>query len=167
MVTIEVLHKHWPDIRRVVERGQASSLYCSIASVGDDGTPTVTPIGTVFLGSKPGGFFFDRYTSDLGKNINANGKICLLAVNSGKLFWLRSFLLGRFTSPPGVRLYGTAGPLRKATSEELGQIENRIRSAKWLKGTQLIWSSFTHVRDLEFTSFRPVSYPAMMEHLWQ
>ncbi|MDB5972791.1 MAG: Pyridoxamine 5-phosphate oxidase [Hydrocarboniphaga sp.] len=163
----EALRQHWPEIRRVVERGQASSLYCSIATVGEDGTPTVTPIGTVFLGANPGGFFFDRYTSDLGNNINANGKICLLAVNSSKLFWLRSFLLGRFTSPPGVRLYGTAGPLRAATASELSQIERRVRSSKWLKGNQLIWSSFTQVRDLEFTSFRPVSYPAMMERLWQ
>jgi uncharacterized protein len=167
IVSTEVLHKHWSEIRRVVERGQASSLYCSIASVDEDGAPTVTPIGTVFLGAAPSGFFFDRYTSDLGRNIAANGKICLLAVNSGKWFWLRSLMAGRFASPPGVRLYGTAGPLRKATPGELRQIENRIRSSRWLKGTQLIWSSFTHVRDLEFTSFRPVSYPVMMEHLWQ
>lgn len=166
-MSTEVLYKHWSEIRRVVERGQSSSLYCSIASVSEDGAPTITPIGTVFLGSEPSGFFFDRYTSDLGKNIDANGKICLLAVNSGKWFWLRSFLSGRFASPPGVRLYGTAGPLREATSDELSQIESRIRSSKWLKGTQLIWSSFTHVRDLEFTSFRPVTYPVMMERLWQ
>jgi uncharacterized protein len=167
IMNTEAIHKHWSDIRSVVERGQTSSLYCSIASVSNDGMPTITPIGTVFLGLNANGFFFDRYTSDLGRNINANGRICLLAVNSGKLFWLRSFLLGRFTSPPGVRLYGTAGPLREATPGELKQIESRVRSLKWLKGTQLIWSSFTHVRDLEFTSFRPVNYPVMMEHLWQ
>lgn len=163
----EFLRKHWSEIRRVLERWQTSSLYCSIASVGEDGFPTVTPIGTVFLGPQPNGFFFDRYTSDLGRNIDVNGKICLLAVNSGKCFWLSSFITGRFASPPGVRLYGKAGPLREATPTELSQIESRIRSSKWLKGTQLLWSSFTHVRDLEFTSFRPVSYPAMMEHLWQ
>ena len=166
-MSTQSLQKHWPEIRRVVERGQASSLYCSIASVGEDGMPTVAPIGTVFLGSGPHGIFFDRYTSELSKNIDTNGKVCLLAVNSAKWFWLKSFLLGRFVSPPGVRLYGTAGPLREATRDELAKIEERVRSTKWLKGTQLIWSSFTHVRDLEFTSFRPVSYPAMMERLWQ
>jgi hypothetical protein len=166
-MSTESITKHWPEIRRVVERGQASSLYCSIASVGEDGAPSVTPIGTVFLGPNATGFFFDRYTSALGRNINANGKVCLLAVNSGKLFWLWSFLVGRFASPPGVRLYGTAGPLREATPAERAQIERQVRSARWLKGARLLWSSFTHVRDLQFTSFRPVNYPAMMERLWQ
>ncbi len=161
------IEEAWPEIRRVVLRGQASSLHCSIASVGERSVPTVTPIGTVFLGEYPSGFFFDRYTSALGKNIDANGKICLLAVNSSKAFWLHSFLLGRFTEPPGVRLYGTAGPLREATSAELSQIAKRVRSTKWLKGSRLIWSSFTHVRNLRFTSFRPVTYPSMTEHLWQ
>jgi uncharacterized protein len=161
------LHKHWPQIRSIVERGQASSLYCSIASVSGDGTPTVTPIGTVFLNSSASGFFFDRYTSELSKNIDANGKVCLLAVNSSKLFWLKSLLTGRFATAPGVRLYGSAGPLREATPNELAQIERRLRSIKRLKGSQLIWSSFTHVRDLNFSTFRPVIYPHMTEGLWE
>ena len=166
-MSLDALFKHWPEVRRVVARGQASSLHCAIATVSEDGAPTVTPIGAVFLGAGPRGFFFDRYTSELGRNIDANGKVCLLAVHSGKWFWLRSFFSGRFTSPPGVRLYGTAGPLRAATPDELRQIEERVRSSTWLKGSQLIWSSFTHVRDLEFTSFRPVSSPVRMERLWQ
>jgi hypothetical protein len=163
----KTIEESWPEICRVILRGQRSSLYCSIASVGDDGTPSVTPIGTVFLRDDMSGFFFDRYTSSLGRNIDVNGRICLLAVNSSRPFWLRSFLLGRFSSPPGVRLYGTAGPLRAATPDELSQIQRRVRPTMWLKGARLIWSSFTHVRDLEFTSFRPVTYPKMMEHLWQ
>jgi uncharacterized protein len=156
----------WPEIRRAVLRGQSSSLHCSIASIGEDGVPTVTPIGTVFLHDHPGGFFFDRYTSTLSRNLDASSKICLMAVNSERFFWLRSLFLGRFTAPPGVRLYGAAGPLREATPAEREQIEQRVRATKWLKGSRLIWSSFTHVRDLEFTSFRPVTYPAMMERLW-
>ena len=161
------IETHWPEIRRVVEHGQASSLYCAIASVGEGGEPTVTPVGTVFLRPDLSGFLFDQYTSALGRNIDANGKVCLLAVNSGKAYWLRSFLMGRFVSPPGVRLYGTASQLRAASPDELGQIERRVRPTRWLKGSRLLWSSFTHVRDIKFTSFRPVSYPAMMEHLWQ
>jgi hypothetical protein len=130
--------------------------------------PNVTPIGTVFLHHQnTSGFFFDKYTNSLSRNIDHNGNICLLAVNSAKTFWLRSFLSGRFASAPGLRLYGTSGALREATSTELEQIADRVRPTRWLKGSRLLWSGFTHVRDLQFTSFRAVSYPKMTSHLWE
>jgi hypothetical protein len=156
----------WPELRRTGLRGQASSLHCSIGTVGEDGLPTVTPIGTVFLHESPGGFFFDRYTSALARNVDANSKICLMAVDSSRFFWLRSLVAGQFAQAPGVRLYGTAGPLREASPVERSLVDARVRGTKWLKGSRLIWSSFTHVRDLHFTSFRPVAYPSMMENLW-
>ena len=31
----------------------------------------------------------------------------------------------------------------------------------------MLWSDFSHVRDIAFSGFRPVRYPVMMEHLWQ
>ena len=166
-MTIDTIVQHWPEIRRVVELGQTSSLYCSIATVGADGMPNVTPIGTVFLNSDPSGFFFDRYTSALAESLASDDRICLMAVNSSKTYWFRSLLFGRFPSPPGVRLYGRAGPLRPATQAELQQIESRVESVQRLKGGRLLWSSFTHVRELNFSSFRPVKYPVMMEGLWQ
>lgn len=159
--------KHWAEIRRLVERGQASKLHCSIASISPEGMPNITPVGTVFLRDDQTGFYFDKYTNHLAKNIETNPHICLMAVNAGKFFWLRSFLIGRFASPPGVRLYGTAGPLRPATPEELHDIQERVRPSRWLKGSRLLWTDFTHVRDIQFTAFRPVSYPVMMGHLWQ
>lgn len=161
------LDDHWAEIRRVVERGQKSMLHCAIASVSPDGAPHVTPMGTVFLRDDRTGFYFDKYSSALARNVEAHPGICLMAVNASPLFWLRSLLGGRFVSPPGVRLYGTVGQLRLATEEELQRVEARIRSTRWTKGHRLIWSSFTHVRDIKFTSFRPVSYPSMMDHLWK
>jgi len=89
-----------------------------------------------------------------------------MAVNAGFAFWLRSFFLGRFDSPPGVRLHGVVGPLRPATATGISTIERRVRPTKWLKGSRLLWTNFTHVRDIEFTSFRPVTYPVMMKGLW-
>jgi uncharacterized protein len=156
------LAPHWPEIKRVVARGQASSIYCSIASVSPDGTPNVTPVGTVFLRDDLTGYYFDQYTSSLARNIEANRNVCVMAVNSGAWFWFKSFLHGRFASPPGVRLYGKAGSLRAATPEELRLIQARVRPTKWLKGSRQLWSDFSQVRDICFTSFRPVSYPKMM-----
>jgi hypothetical protein len=40
----------WGKVKAVLEQGQASTLYCSIATVNPDGTPHITPVGTVFLG---------------------------------------------------------------------------------------------------------------------
>ena len=165
-MSIISLEASWSAICEVVSSGQASSLYCAIATVGEDGQPNVTPIGTVFLRANQTGFFFDRYTSVLSSNLSTNNRICLLAVNSGKAYWFRSLLVGQFKSPPGVRLYGTASAMRQATPEELSQVESRVRKSRWLRGARMLWSDFEYVRDLDFTSFRPVSYPVMMHGLW-
>lgn len=157
---------HWPTIKRVVEVGQASTIYCSIASLNADGSPTITPIGTVFLRDDCTGYFFDQYTQALARNVAQNPHVCLMAINAGRWFWLKSLLFGRFASPPGVRLYGTMGARRPATSDELARIARRVNPSRWLKGSRALWSDFTHVRDLHFTVCRPVVYPVMMEGLW-
>jgi len=157
--------KYWPKILSVAKAAQASSLHFTIASVDSDGTPTATPIGTVFFRTDGTGYYFDSYTNALARNLATNPRICLMAVNSSRWFWFKALVLGRFSSLPGIRLYGTAGPLRPANQEELAAVHQRIRGTRWLRGNRLLWSNFTHVRDLEFSSFRPVIYPVMMgEH---
>ena len=83
------------------------------------------------------------------------------AVNSSKLFWFHALLKGKFKRYPGVRLYGEIGPLRPASPEEIQQVESRIRALKWTKGSQLIWSSFHHVREIKISSYRWVEYSNM------
>ena len=56
---LPIAHR-WPKIRRIVERGQRSTLRCAIASVDPDGLPDVIPVGTVFLHADQTGFYFDR-----------------------------------------------------------------------------------------------------------
>ncbi|KAA0025089.1 pyridoxamine 5'-phosphate oxidase family protein [Antrihabitans cavernicola] len=142
-------------------------MHCAIASVGADGGPHVTPVGTVFLRDDRTGFYVDRYTSVLAHNVEADPRICLMAVDSGVRFWFRSLLVGRFSAPPGIRLYGTVGALRPATAAELDLVHKSVRTLQWMKGGRLLWSDLDHVRDITFTGFRPVRYPVMMSHLWQ
>lgn len=158
---------HWPEIVRTVTAGQKTCLHSAIATVSPDGAPNIAPIGTVFLHDAPGGFFFDRHTTATAENLAHNPAICLLAVNAAKPLWLRSFLRGRFAAAPGVRLYGTAGPLRAATAAEINAVYHRIGFMRRLPGGRLIWNDFTHVRELSFTGFRPVRYPEMMQNLWR
>jgi uncharacterized protein len=161
------IKEHWPQIKSVIERGQRSMLHCAIASISPEGTPHLTPIGTVFIRDNQSGYFFDKYTNGLARNIEANANVCLMAVDARPSFWFRSFFLGRFISPPGVRLYGKVGALRSATPDELTAIQQRVKPTLWLKGSRALWSGFTHVRNIDFTEFKPVMYPVMMEHLWQ
>jgi len=161
------IEEFWPQITEVVSREQRSTIYCSIASVAPDGTPNVTPVGTVFLRNDLTGYYFDHYTSALAKNLDSNPNVCVMAVDAGRWFWFKSFLQGRFIAPPGVRLYGRAGKLRAATPDEIERIEARVRPTRWLKGSRILWSGFTHVRDIDFSSFRPITYPKMMDGLWK
>jgi hypothetical protein len=160
------IEREWHRIREVVARGQRSIVHCAIGSIGQDGMPNVTPVGTVFLRDDLSGYYFDQYASGLGRNIDANPRVCVMAVDGGRLFWMRSLFTGRFALPPGVRLYGTAGPRRAASDEELRLIQERTRPTQWLRGSRLLWSDFTHVRDIAFTGFRPVLYPKMMDGMW-
>ena len=156
----------WKKVKSVLEQGQASTVYCSIATVNPDGTPHITPVGTVFLRNDQSGYFFDHYAEALGKNIDQNPNVCIMAVNAGRFFWLRSLLKGRFVAPPGVRLYGKVGRMREATSEEIEKIVKRVKPSQWMKGARLLWSDFTHVRDIEFTHYKPITYPVMMDGMW-
>ncbi|MFH7766175.1 pyridoxamine 5'-phosphate oxidase family protein [Acinetobacter sp. BSP-28] len=154
--------QQWLHIRKVVNDAQKAAMHCSIATVDANLQPTVTPIGTLFLRENPSGFFFDTYTESLQQNLQQNSKACIQAVNSSRLFWLKSLFKGEFSDFPGVRLYVEIGDLRLANTEELAQISRRIQSLKWTKGSQLIWSDFSHVRDFSVHSFRWVKYPKMM-----
>ena len=149
--------QEWQHIGKVMNDAQKAAMHCSIATVDAQLQPTITPIGTLFLRENQSGFFFDTYTESLQQNLPQNSKACIQAVNSSRLFWLKSLFKGQFSDYPGVRLYVEIGDLRLANAEELAQISRRIQSLKWTKGSQLIWSDFTHVRD-----FRWVKYPKMM-----
>ncbi|WP_349929647.1 pyridoxamine 5'-phosphate oxidase family protein [Acinetobacter sp. A1-4-2] len=154
--------QQWQHIRKVVNDTQKAAMHCSIATVDANLQPTVTPIGTLFLRENPSGFFFDTYTESLQQNVPHNSKACIQAVNSSRLFWLKSLFKGEFSDFPGVQLYVEIGDLHLANTEELAQISRRIQSLKWTKGRHLIWSDFSYVRDFSVHSFRWVKYPKMM-----
>ena len=160
------LSDHWTNIKKTLEQSQASAVHCSIATVSPDGSPHLTPVGTVFLRDDGTGYFFDHYAVTLGENIDNNPNVCVMAVNVGRLFWLKALLTGRFSQTPGVRLYGRAGAARPATEQELELIDRRVRPTYWMKGARRLWSDFSVVRDIEFHDFKPVTYPMMMDGVW-
>ena len=72
-----------------------------------------------------------------------------------------------FTTPPGVRLFGTVGEQRDATPAEVERLAASIRTTRGLKGHELLWGSLRRVRDMRFTAFAPVEYPVMCDGLWE
>ncbi|CAB1221779.1 pyridoxamine 5'-phosphate oxidase family protein [Acinetobacter bouvetii] len=153
--------QQWQHICKVVNDAQRAAMHCSIATVDQDLQPSICPIGTLFLRDNQSGFFFDRYAESFKENLPHNNKACIQAINSSRMFWLKSLLKGQFSDYPGVRLYVEIGDLRPANPDELHQVSRRIHSLQWTKGSQLIWSDFSHVRDFSVQAFKWVQYPQM------
>ena len=158
---------HWETIRRLFRKSFASSLHYAVATVDEDGSPSITPIGSLFLRRDRTGFFFDKYLRSLPRHLERNQRICVLAVNSSMFFWLRSLMVGRFETPPGVRLYGTVGERREARPEEIARFRKRISFLRFFKGYDLLWKDFEYARDVHFDSFEPIQAGAMTRDLWK
>jgi pyridoxine/pyridoxamine 5'-phosphate oxidase len=157
--------KHWETIRNIFDEAFKSCAHFAVATVNEDGSPHVTPIGALILRDDRTGFYFDEYPSRMPENLKRNPRVSILAVNADKIFWAQSLLEGRFTIPPAVRLAGTVGELRDATSEEKEAWHKRIAIAKDLKGYQIMWERMGRVRDIRFDSFEPVDLGQMTSGL--
>jgi uncharacterized protein len=158
---------HWEEIRAVFEEAFKSCSHFAVATVNEDGSPHVTPIGALILRENQTGYYFEEYPQKMASNLNRNAKVCILAVNADKKFWGIALLEGRFKTPPAVRLTGTAGELRKATPDEIAVWQQRIAVAKGTKGYTLLWEKMANVRDISFDSFEPVYTGEMTEGLWR
>lgn len=149
----------WKSIRAHFNNSFKSSFHVSIASVDANNNPTVTPIGSLFLNNNPTGFYFEKFTSKLQKSAHKN--ICVLAVNSNRLFWVKSLFKGKFTSSPAIKLYGELGEKRKATKQEIERLNRRMRATRGLKGNTYLWKNMDCVREIKFTSAETINLGKM------
>ncbi|MBL7807768.1 MAG: pyridoxamine 5'-phosphate oxidase family protein [Saprospiraceae bacterium] len=150
----------WPNIRRNFRRGFLSSLHVAIGTVDAQGQPHVTPIGSFFL-NRDGftGFYFELFTRNIPQNATHNPRVCIMAVNSGKWYWLKSMLLGKFATPPMTKLYGALGALREATPEEMSRINRRLGRMKAFPGGQKLFGKMSLVREVHFEAYEEAKLP--------
>ncbi|MCM3677434.1 pyridoxamine 5'-phosphate oxidase family protein [Peribacillus simplex] len=81
---------HWNTWRGIASQ----SFGFSFATVNPDGTPHVTPIGSLILSKdEPKGLYFQIFTSQMTQNLEHNNRVCILAVNSSKWFFYDRFFL--------------------------------------------------------------------------
>lgn len=158
---------NWKLIQRVFSESKISSRHFAVATVNQDGTPNVAPIGALFLRDDKTGFFFDEYTVNTSKNIDRNSRVCILASISNAAFWQKALVMGEFEIPPAVRLMGSAGKKREGTEEEIAMWYDHIKEAKGTKGYDLMWENIQTVRDIYFDFFEPVRAGEMTQDLWK
>jgi len=68
--------KHWTTIREIFEEAYKSCLHFAVASVNEDGSPHVTPIGALFLRENRTGFYFEEYPSKMPENLKRYTRVC-------------------------------------------------------------------------------------------
>src|SRR4030042_2390290 len=160
---------HWQTIQEVFKDSLASSMHYAIATVNKDGSPHVTPIASLFLREDKTGFYFDEFPVHMSRNLDRNPRVCILAVNNNLKFLQKSFLAGKYETPPAVRLMGSVGKKREGTEEEIAmwQNQNYVKLARGTKGYDLMWEHMRMVRDIYFDSFEPVLMGQMTQDLWK
>ena len=159
------METEWSRIRREFGAAFSSSLHFAIATVAPDGAPHVAPIGSVLLQEPGRGVYFEEFPQRMPEHLRENAKICVLAVNSSRWFWVGALLRGRFERPPALRLYGTAGVRRRASEREVARWQRRVRALRFTKGHRQMWSGMQTVRELQFTGFDFVRLGKMTEGL--
>ena len=83
-----ITQEQWDIIRRVVDEANKSCSHVSVATVNADGSPHVTPIGTLALHDDPSGYFFDELCTTSRKNLDRNPNYASLPSMPGCLFGL-------------------------------------------------------------------------------
>lgn len=145
---------NWETLRRdFLHCQKTSSGLVQIASVSKNGLPNLTPIGSLFLRGNKSAFFCNRFPSNLNKNIRTDNRICVIAMNTSKLFWLKSLFRGCFSSCPGIKLFGRLQEKRTIHPKEKEQWERAVKPFRRLKGYDLLWKDMTHASDIEFEAY--------------
>ena len=159
------LTNNWPKIKKHFDRSFRSNFHVSVSSVNKDKLPDVTPIGSLFLNRDQTGFYFEKYPATIAENVTFNKNVCILGVNSNRLFWLRSLFNGYFKQYPAVKLYGILGEKRKANEKEIARLNRRMKATKGLKGNTYLWKDMPYVRELVFTHAKITNLGEMTKRL--
>ena len=154
-------HGHWNQLKPLAGRVFASSLHFTIATTNHDGTPHVTPIGSLVLADPGEAYFFEVFTRQLSRNLDSGSPVAVLGVISSSWLWFGSLIAGQFSYPPAFRLLGTAGERRSSTPEEQARWRRKVRLLRWTRGYDLLWGNLDVVRELHFHKLQPVQLGQM------
>ena len=161
------LETNWQGIRRLFNKAFSSSLHYSMATVTPDGMPHVTPVGSLLLREPGHAIYFEEFTQRMPLHFRGNQNVCVLAVRSGLGFWISALIRGGFKTPPAIRLHGTVGAPRAATSEEIQAWQRRVGRLRFTRGHRMMWANMRTVRDVYFTRADAIRMGAMTRACWE
>ena len=162
---MDIENEHWNQLKPLAGKVLGSSLHFTIATINHDGTPRVTPIGSLILTDPGEAYFFEVFTRQLSVNLDNGSPVVVLGVISSSRLWLRSLVAGHFSIPPAFRLLGTAGERRSSTPEEKARWRRKVRLLKWTRGYDIFWGNLDVVRELHFHTLQPVQLGRMSARL--
>jgi len=162
---MSIEHGQWNQLKPLAGRVFGSSLHFTIATTNHDGTPHVTPIGSLILTEPGEAYFFEVFTRQLATNLDSGSPVAVLGVISSSRLWFRSLIAGRFSYPPAFRLLGTAGERRSSRPEERARWRRKVRLLKWTRGYDHLWGDLSVVRELHFDTLQPVRLGQMSSRL--
>lgn len=155
------LAQDWKKIKDNFKRYGTSSLHYSMATIKPDGSPWVTPIGSLMLNKDCTATYFEIFTKAMPINLDTDQRVVVMGVNSGRWFWLKSIFLGRFRHPPAIRLIGKAGKRRRATDIEKERFAKLVKSVRFTAGYKKMWRRMEFVRDITFEDVVSVNIGGM------
>lgn len=97
----------------VLRQGMSTSLHCSIASVNEDGSPHVTPIGSLQITGLGTGMYFDVFNETLACNVDRDPRVSILVVDSSRSFGSRC---SHEAASETIRVFGLSAPLLRGAS---------------------------------------------------
>ncbi|BBD07986.1 pyridoxamine 5'-phosphate oxidase family protein [Desulfovibrio ferrophilus] len=147
----------WDEIKNLFSKVKS----CSMATVDEDGTPRVSPIGSVFLSNEGRGHYFEHFPKGMRNNLDRDPRLAIMAVHPGMGYWFRSLWRGRFVTHPALRLICEASKRRKATQTEIDAWMAKVRPFKYFKGHDLLWKNMGHLREFKILRVEPVNLGRM------
>ncbi|WP_350290184.1 hypothetical protein [uncultured Croceitalea sp.] len=159
------IKENWRYIKKHFYISFRQNLHVIFASVDAQNNPVATPIGTLFFNKNQTGFYFEKFVTNLPNNRGHNSNICVLAVNSNKLMWIKALFRGYFSKYPGLKLYGELGDRREATAIEMQRLNRRMKTTKGLKGNTYLWGDMKYIREITFTRVEKISLGRMTQNI--
>lgn len=147
----------WSEVTALFNKVQ----HASVATVDSDGSPRITPIGSILFSGEGRGYYFEKFPQSMRSNLDHDPRMTILAVSPSFGLWLGALWRGKFKTQPAIRLVCEAGARRKATPEESEAWLSKVRPFRYLKGYNLLWKDMNMLREFKVIRVEPVELGKM------